>query len=147
SESLDRCYIQGAQDICALITRLDADPPLIINIFDVFVKVAEAVTRGVDFELSYARPINIIGGSDESIQLRFFANYLDEVSFAFEGVEPLNEAGSLDYPEWLATGSFTYNRGPFSLTWQTRYRDSTVRNPLWVEGVDIEDNGVPSRAY
>src|SRR5690606_6725302 len=126
-EILDRCYIQGAQEICALIPRADADPPLIRNIFNVCVSVSEAVTRGVDFELSYARPIRIGGGNDESIALRFFANYLDEVSFAFAGVEPVNQAGELQYPEWLATGSFAYNRGPFHLTWQTRYRDSTIR--------------------
>src|SRR5690606_6462745 len=39
-EILDRCYIQGAQEICALITRVDADPPLIRNIFNVFVNVS-----------------------------------------------------------------------------------------------------------
>jgi iron complex outermembrane recepter protein len=144
---LDRCYIQGAQDICALITRVDADPPLIRNIFNVFVNVAEAVTKGADLEVSYARPVTIVGGNDESIAFRFFANYLDEVSFSFAGVEPLNEAGALNYPEWLATGSFIYRRGPFSMSWQTRYRDSTVRNILWQEGVDIENNRVPSRTY
>jgi iron complex outermembrane receptor protein len=58
-----------------------------------------------------------------------------------------NLAGELDYPEWLATGSFTYNRGPFSMTWQTRYRDSTTRDYDWVEGVDIEDNSVSARTY
>jgi hypothetical protein len=146
-EILDRCYIQGAQEICALITRVDADPPLIRNVFNIFINVAEAVTKGVDFEMSYGRPISLVGGDDESIAFRFFANYLDEVSLAFAGVEPVNQAGELEYPEWLATGSFTYNRGPFHMTWQTRYRDSTVRNALWVEGVDIEDNEVPSRSY
>lgn len=146
-EILDRCYIQGAQEICALITRVDADPPLIRNIFNIYINVAEAITRGADFELSYARPITLVGGNAESIGFRFFANYLDEVSFAFTGVEPVNQAGELQYPKWLATGSFTYNRGPFSMTWQTRYRDSTVRNVLWVEGVDIENNRVPSRTY
>jgi iron complex outermembrane receptor protein len=146
-EILDRCYIQGAQDICALITRVDADPPLIRNIFNVYINVAKATTRGADFELSYARPITLVGGNDESIAFRFFANYLDEVSFAFTGVGRVNHAGELEYPEWLATGSFTYNRGPFSMTWQTRYRDATVRNVLWVDGVDIADNRVPSRTY
>jgi len=146
-EIIDRCYIQNAQEICALITRIDADPPLIRNIFNIFINVSEAITRGADFEVSYARPINIVGGNDESIGIRFFANYLDEVSFAFAGVEPLNQAGELQYPEWLATGSFTYNRGPFSLSWQTRFRDSTVRNMLWVDGVDIADNKVPGRTY
>lgn len=146
-EIVDRCYIQGAQDICALISRIDGDPPLIRNILNVYINVAEAVTRGADLELSYARPVRIIGGEPESIGFRFFANYLDEVSFGFAGVEAINEAGSLSYPKWLAMGSFVYSRGPFSMMWQTRYRDSTIRNILWTEGVDIEDNSVSSRTY
>jgi iron complex outermembrane recepter protein len=144
---LDRCYIQGAQDICSLITRVNADPPLIRNINNVFINVAEALTRGADLEVSYARSISLVGGADESIAFRFFANYLDEVSFSFADVDPVNEAGSLNYPKWLANGSLVYRRGPFSMSWQTRYRDSTVRNVLWVEGIDIEDNNVPSRTY
>src|SRR5690606_41958382 len=71
-EILDRCYIQGAQEICALITRVDADPPLIRNIFNIYINVAEAITRGADFELSYARPITLVGGYAESIGFRFF---------------------------------------------------------------------------
>lgn len=146
-EIIDRCYIQGAQDICSLITRVDGDPPLIRNILNVYVNVAEAITRGADLEVSYARPVSIVGGDAESIAFRFFANYLDEVSFGFAGVEPVNEAGSLEYPEWLSTAQFVYSRGPFSMMLQTRYRDATIRNELWVEGVDIEDNSVPSRTY
>jgi iron complex outermembrane receptor protein len=146
NEILQRCAA-GAQEICNLITRVDADPPLIRNIFNVFINVSEAVTSGVDFEVSYARPINIVGGNDESIAFRFFANYLDEVSFQFAGAPVLNLAGELDYPEWLATGSFTYNRGPFGMTLQTRYRDATIRDVDWVQGIDIEDNTVASRSY
>lgn len=146
-EILDRCYIQGAQEICGLITRVDGSPGVIRNIFNVYVNVSEAITRGADLEVSYARPVNIVGGQDESIAFRFFANYLEEVSFAFAGVEPLNQAGELDYPEWLTTASISYNRGPFSVMWQTRYRDSTIRNLLWQEGVDIEDNNVSGRTY
>ncbi|HMB73701.1 MAG TPA: hypothetical protein VKQ06_09030, partial [Gammaproteobacteria bacterium] len=101
----------------------------------------------VDMEVIYARPIDITGGDDESIAIRFFANYLDEVSFQFAGAPTQNLAGELQYPEWLLNGSFTYNRGPFSFTWQTRLRDSTVRDLDWVEGIDIEDNTAPGRTY
>lgn len=146
SEILQRCEA-GAQDICALITRVDSNPPLIRNIFDVFVNVAEAVTRGADLEISYARPINLTGGQDESISFRFFANYLDEVSFQFVGAPAQNLAGELEYPEWLTTGTVTYNRGPFAMTWQTRFRDATIRDMDWVEGVDIADNSVSGRTY
>jgi iron complex outermembrane receptor protein len=145
-EIIQRCDA-GAQELCALITRAETGTPLIRNVRDVFINVAEAVTRGVDLEVIYARPIEIVGGSDESIAFRFFANYLDEVSFQFAGAPTQNLAGELLYPEWLLNGSFTYNRGPFSLTWQTRMRDSTVRDLDWVEGIDIEDNSAPGRTY
>lgn len=145
-EILDRCYLQGAQDICALISRADTGTPLIRQIFNVFINIAETKTSGVDIEASYRRDMRIFGG-DESIAIRFFANYLDEVSAQFVGVAPLNEAGELAYPEWLATGSFTYTNGPFRFNWQTRYRDATIREMLWVEGIDIEDNSVSGRTY
>src|SRR5690606_16007859 len=114
---------------------------------NVYINVAEAITRGADVELSYARPINLVGGQDETLALRVFANYLEEVSFGFSGAEVLNQAGELECPAWLATGPLSYNRGPFSFTWQTRFRDSTTRNMLWEEGVDIEDNSVSGRTY
>ena len=147
-EILDRCYLQGAQEICALISRNDTGTPFIRQIFNVFINIAETKTSGIDIEASYRKnDMRIFGGGDESIGVRFFANYLDEVSSQFVGVAPLNEAGELAYPEWLATGSFTYSNGPFGLNWQTRYRDSTIREMLWVEGRDIADNGVAGRSY
>jgi iron complex outermembrane receptor protein len=145
-EILQRCQA-GAQEICALITRASTGKPIIRNLNNVFVNVSEAVTRGVDLELGYARPITLVGGNDESISVRLFANYLDEVSYAFAGAPVQNLAGELDYPEWLATASVSYNRGPFAMTWQTRYRDTTIRDLDWVEGIDIADNSVASRSY
>jgi len=145
-EIIQRCQA-GATDICSLITRAQTGTPLIRNIRDVFINVSEAVTRGVDLELIYARPIRLTGSGDESISFRIFANYLDEVSSQFAGAPVQNLAGELLYPEWLLNGTFTYQRGPFRMTWQTRYRDGTIRDLDWVEGIDIEDNSVPDRAY
>jgi outer membrane receptor protein involved in Fe transport len=145
-EILDRCYLQGAQEICALISRNDTGTPFIRSIFNVFINIAETKTSGIDIETSYRKDMRIFGG-DESIALRFFANYLDEVSSQFVGVAPLNEAGELGYPQWLATGSFTYTNGPFRFNWQTRYRDATIREMLYTEGIDIEDNDVSGRTY
>ena len=107
-----------------MISRNEVGTPLIRQIFNVFINIAETKTSGVDIEASYRRDLRIFGG-DESIGFRFFANYLDEVSAQFVGVEPLNEAGELAFPEWLATGTFTYTNGPFRFNWQTRalYRE------------------------
>ena len=38
-------------------------------------------------------------------------------------------------------------KGPFNFNWQTRYRDATIREMLWTEGIDIEDNDVSGRTY
>jgi outer membrane receptor protein involved in Fe transport len=146
-EILDRCYLQNAQEICALISRNDTGTPFIRQILNVFINISETKTSGIDIEASYRNDIRIFGGGDESIGVRFFANYLDEVSAQFVGVTPLNEAGEIAYPEWLATGSFTYTNGPFNLNWQTRYRDATIREMLWVDGIDITDNSVSGRTY
>jgi outer membrane receptor protein involved in Fe transport len=146
-EILDRCYLQGAQDVCALISRNDTGTPFIRQILNVFINIAETKTSGVDLEASYRKDNMRIFGGDEGIAVRFFANYLDEVSSQFVGVAPLNEAGELGNPQWLATGSFTYTNGPFRFNWQTRYRDATIREMLWVEGRDIEDNDVSGRTY
>jgi outer membrane receptor protein involved in Fe transport len=145
-EIIQRCDA-GATELCAFITRAQTGVPLIRNVKNVFINVAEAVTRGADIEVIYGRPINITGRNDESIAIRFFANYLDEVSFQFAGAPTQNLAGELEYPEWLLNGSFTYNRGPFSARWQTRYRQSTVRDLDWVQGIDIADNSVSGRTY
>ena len=42
---------------------------------------------------------------------------------------------------------FTYTNGPFNFNWQTRFRDATIREILWTEGVDIASNHVSSRTY
>ena len=146
-EILDRCYLQGAQEICALISRNDTGTPYIRQILNVFINISETKTSGIDIETIWRKDMRIFGSGDETIAVRFFANYLDEVSSQFVGVAPLNEAGELGYPEWLATGSFTYTNGPFSFNWQTRYRDATIREMLWTEGIDIEDNDVSGRTY
>ena len=70
---------------------------------------------------------------------------------AFTGELQLDRSGETsaqyDFPRRLANVSFTYNNGPLTFNLQTRYRSETVRDVTWVEGRDIEDNSVGSRAY
>ncbi len=153
-EIIRRCYgvdggtVELNPSVCALIRRSD-DPnePGISQIFNLYINIAETTTRGVDFEASYRRDIDWFRRGGESLGVRLFANYLSEVSTTFVGVPPIDRAGELQFPEWLATASLTYTNGPFSLNWQTRYRDKTVRDIEWIEGVHIVDNSVASRAY
>ena len=66
-EILDRCYLQGAQDICALISRNDTGTPFIRQILNVFINIAETKTSGIDIETSWRKDMRIFGGGDESI--------------------------------------------------------------------------------
>jgi iron complex outermembrane receptor protein len=147
AQIVDRCYLQGATELCALITRSAVGTPYISQIFNLYINVAETTTSGVDLEASYRQQINLLGGNDESIAIRVFGNYLDEVTSAFVGERVINEAGEMNYSKWLATASLTYANGPFSVNFQTRYIGKSIRDVLWVEGVDIEDNSVASRLY
>lgn len=144
---VDRCYLQGAEDLCNLITRSKVGTPYISQIFNLFINVAETTTSGVDIEASYRRPVTLLGGEGESITVRVFGNYLDEVSSAFVGEKVINRAGEANFSKWLATASLGYSNGPFSANIQTRYIGDTVRDKTWIDGIDIQDNSVASVAY
>src|SRR5690606_4222666 len=117
-EIVDRCYLRGVTELCSLIRRSDVGTPYINQIYNLFINVAETTTSGVDIEANWQRQVNWLGG-DETIGVRFFANYLDKLTSAFVGEEPLDEAGEMLYPEWLANVSFTYARGPLAINLQT----------------------------
>ena len=144
---VDRCYLQGAEDLCKLITRSKVGTAYISQIYNLFINVAETRTSGVDIEASYRQPVNLLGGEGETITVRAFANYLDEVSSAFVGEKVINRAGEANFSKWLATASLGYSNGPFSANIQTRYIGDIVRDKTWIEGIDIEDNSVESVAY
>ena len=148
---VDRCYLRGVTELCPLIRRSEVGTPFINQIFNLFINMAETHTAGVDFEASYNRQVDWFGGGAERMSVRFFANYLDEASSAFVGEPALDRAGETsmlyDYPTRLANVAFTYGNGPFTFNMQTRYRSATVREVTWIEGIDIQDNSVGSRAY
>jgi iron complex outermembrane receptor protein len=151
AQIVDRCYLRGVTELCSLIRRSDVGTPFINQIFNLFINVAETHTAGLDFEASYNRQVDWFGGGAERMNVRFFANYLDEASSAFVGEPQLDRVGETsalyDYPRRLANVSFTYGNGPFTFNLQTRYRSETVRDVTWIEGIDIQDNSVGSRAY
>ncbi|MGP1667716.1 MAG: hypothetical protein ACTS5I_17825, partial [Rhodanobacter sp.] len=54
---------------------------------------------------------------------------------------------ALEQPEWRVLPALTYSRGPFRAFLQGRYFDSRTLNRIWVEGVNVDDNSVPSVTY
>ena len=50
-------------------------------------------------------------------------------------------------PKLRFNASATYDEGPYSFTVRTRVTGSAVISNLYVEGVDIDKNGIPPVAY
>ncbi len=73
---VDRCFA-GVQSQCEWITRDDEGS--ITQIRNVFINIARARTRGVDFEAFYGHSVSLFGGN-EQVRLRAFATYVAESS-------------------------------------------------------------------
>jgi iron complex outermembrane receptor protein len=144
---VDQCRL-GATQLCGYIDR-GADG-FISTVYNLFINTAEARTRGVDLELSYARPVALFGGN-ERIRARLLASYIKELSTTQAGAAKVDRAGQTGLqggaPDWQGTFSLSYDRGPLSATVQERYISSGTYDATFVQGVDIDDNTVASAAY
>lgn len=141
---MDQCY-NGATQLCSLITRFDPAPgssdlPLIRSIYNAYLNIAQARTSGLDIEATYRLPMGL--------HLRALLSHIAEASITNPGAPKLDRAGQNSLaPDWNALVSVGYDRGPFGFVWTQRYINEGVRNVEWTEGIDVDDNTVPSRSY
>jgi iron complex outermembrane receptor protein len=160
---VNRCFQDGAQEFCDLITLADgstATPASTASLIgsivgDLFVNVAAANVEGVDAEASYNSALDIFGGGDESVGLRVLASWLLKRSDTTStGVvnDFTGSLGVLPYADFKATASLTYRNGGFSGLVQARYTDDGFVNSCGEPGmcgtrVYYEDNHVPAVTY
>jgi iron complex outermembrane receptor protein len=119
----------------------------------------EFLTRGVDFEMGYLKPIASTSGT---LNVRFVASYLYD--FIIGGVNWAGQTGPTaafgDFntsPNWQGTAYASYTQGPFTGTVQLRYIDSGKFNVTYKGPEDpgydpsrpnsINDNRVASATY
>ena len=147
---VDQCRL-GATQLCSYIAR--GTDGFISTVYNLFINTAEARARGVDFELSYARPVSLFGGN-EHIRARLLAGHVKELSTTQAGALKVDRAGQTglqnpagNAPDWQGTFSLSYDRGPLSATVQERYINSGTYDATYVQGVDIDDNTIASAAY
>ena len=163
SEVSRQCYVDGIEDMCALITRggvedVDENGNPINRISLVgkpYINQDSVKAAGVDFELGYRSLVDWFGGP-ESISFRLLGSYVGENSATNlktndEGdIEPVKtENAGISFPEWVATVSFTYRRGPLGLSMQNRYTDKTLISRDYnyngtSERWDVYDNEIES---
>jgi iron complex outermembrane recepter protein len=132
----------GTSPLCALLVRplpfSDRSPanfPTLI--LSQPVNVASTRTHGVDGELNYRT--RIAGGG---LSLRLLGSYQPELvtlQFQGPGVVPINEAGAANLANLRITGFVSYERGPFTIATQTRWRakEKPAKNGLAYDMPDI----------
>jgi iron complex outermembrane receptor protein len=142
---IDDCQA-GAAALCDRVIR-DPVTNRITAVENLFLNVAQARVKGVDFETSYRMPITLFGGG-ESLSLRLFASWLDENSQSNIGVPLRDSAGTTNLPEWTATGILSYENGPFRTSLTGRWIDERVQNSQPVAlASQLDDDHVASVFY
>jgi outer membrane receptor protein involved in Fe transport len=136
------CY-NGATDLCQYVLR-DPTTRQITRVDSLFINLSRQVLTGIDVELNYQRDIELFGGG-ETLGFRFYASQVRDYYNQLPGAGRDNIG--LEQPEWRLLPALTYSRGPFRSFLQVRYFDSRTLNRLWVEGVNVDDNTVPSVTY
>jgi iron complex outermembrane receptor protein len=154
---VDACYIQNNSDQCGNVT-LDASGEFsLVN--QTYQNVSKAKISGVDFEVGYARPVEIFGGG-ERLGVRLFASYLHENSTTSSNGVKTDRAGQVALvvgqvetyalPEWKATASLNYTRGPLRGFLQLRYIGEGIydtQNGIGPNNWVVADNTIGSIAY
>ncbi len=140
AEVVEGCYLDGNEDLCKQIIR-GADPSPIdpsINRISLiglpYINQASVGASGVDFEMSYRRDVDWLGGG-ETINLRLVGSYLhDRYDMSSGGVKTEYQGSSAlgtSFPEWTGVLTGTYRRGPLRLTLTARYTDEMLLNRNW----------------
>ncbi|HEX5420626.1 MAG TPA: TonB-dependent receptor [Gammaproteobacteria bacterium] len=138
---VDQCYETGA-----LCDKIDRNPAtgFITLIRTTFVNIDAAKVSGWDLETSYRMQPNLFPNKTESLGLRVLGGYMDENSSTPLGGTKIDQAGSAELPKGTLTADLSYNVGNFGVNVQQNWQSRTKRDVSWVEGVDVDDNSVPS---
>jgi len=142
---LDECRGNTQSPLCQFVVF---DPTNhVVRIFDTYQNVAGARVRGVDYEAAYRMEPDFFSSESESLSVRAIFGYVAERSNTAAGGTPVDVSGGLGTPELSGLLTGTYTLGPWSLTMQGRYRDEALINTTWTEGVQVDDNTLPSYTF
>jgi outer membrane receptor protein involved in Fe transport len=148
---VNRCD-QGAAVFCGLITR-DPTTRLITEVASQNQNLVGFKTSGLDFEVSYARPLSAVfgDGAPGDFSIRGLSTYVYQLA-TDDGFSVIERAGSQaggGVPKWLHNLSLTYSLDRFSGTVQTRIVAGNKLDALAIPGTSTSANiyRVPGAAY
>lgn len=142
-QTVDECA-RGSTVACDNITIIGSQYRILLPLLN----LNRLKVTGLDMEANYRIPIGNGG-----LTLRALANYQGKLETTTPGAAPINRAGEVGTtvgsgnPKWLGSLSATYEQAGLSGFVQGRYIGKGTQNALYVDGVDIDRNGVPSVVY
>jgi len=145
---INECVATSSPELCALITR-DATTGRVTQVLDVFLNVAAARTRGIDFELTLRKDIDFFSQYNENISVRWLTGRTFERSDTAPNATALNRAGFIGMPDLTTNLTSTYGIGKLSFQLQAQYLASVFRDSsgVWREGIQVDDNTVASMTW
>lgn len=145
-QEINFCY-QGATQMCPFINRNSAG--IIARVELPYFNVAQRSTKGVDTEISYARPLSDFNsGWDGDLNLRALINYVGDFTTQVQGAKPLQLAGDIgnSNPKWSGVFAAALNLPRSQFFVQERWIGSgKFDNTLGP--ADISRNHVPDVFY
>lgn len=143
---VDECQ-RGVQAMCDLVTRNPLTQQ-VTSIVNPYVNLAIEKVRGWDVEAAYRTEPNFFSDQSESFTVRWLTGIVNErITIVPGGTIPQDASDSLATPDLTSVIMTTYGVGPWSIQLQTQYVDSVRFNIDWVEGIDVDDNSVPSMTW
>lgn len=145
---INECFATQSAQLCALITR-DSATNRVVQALDVFLNVAAARTRGVDFEMTLLKEVDFFPNYSETFSLRWLTGRTFERSDTAPNAAPLDKSGYLGMPDLTSNITGNYSVGRFSFQLQARFVDSVFRdaNGVWIEGIQVDNNSVSSMTW
>ncbi len=140
---VDECYDNGV--LCDYVVRNDQG--VLTRVFSPYLNLDSARARGIDFEFAYMRAVDLFATHDESLSIRALAGRLNERTNTVAGSQPSEFAGSRGFPDMTANVTLSYGIDRWTVQLQERFVDEVLLNRLWTEGVQIDNNTIPSRAW
>jgi iron complex outermembrane recepter protein len=145
---VNECFA-GNQALCQQL-RLDGGQ--ISRIFNVFLNIARARVKGVDYEIAYNIEPDFLSNKAETLSIRALAGHIKERSDTpFGATTPTHLEGSRELgfstPKLQAVVTANYGFGPWSVQLTHRHIDEILLNRLWREGVDVDDNTISAADY
>ena len=119
----------------------------VVRIYDTYQNVAGARVRGIDYEVAYRLEPDFFSSQTESFSIRALAGYVAERSNTAAGGIPVDSSGGLTTPELTGLLTTSYSVGPWALSMQGRFRDESLINTTWTEGLEVDKNTVPSYTW